>query len=382
MKRTGVSKPNLVAAAVRLAGGPGAAATICGVSRQTIYDWINERRVERLIDALRLSRASGVAIENLAGDDVEKLAAPVQTPRLKRRARKTLAVLRVCSSPFDRCEIAIRHGDGRRMLVTRRRRVSVQWPAGNRAVFVSLHDVDTAGFLRRRERDPLFRIEVEHQLRSTWFIPTKILNQQQHATDFLLESGNEVGWHGHNHDHRDHVEPFADYAVKALRDSPLGDSASAPTGMRLPRLLKSNYLFERLDQSCPALCYDTSFFRGIVPYYLWLNGKASRILEIPCTVPTDIRVHNQLTSLPRARKAEAILKIQIARTQKLIEAGAVISIVTHPEKGLSERPDLLDIYDQYLSYVRSCPDIWFATAGELFQYWSQGVARSGNRTAA
>ena len=54
-----------MAAAVRLAGGPGAAATICGVSRQTIYDWINERRVERLIDALRLSRASCVAIENL-----------------------------------------------------------------------------------------------------------------------------------------------------------------------------------------------------------------------------------------------------------------------------------------------------------------------------
>jgi len=48
-----------------------------------IYDWINERRVERLIDALRLSRASGVAIENLDGDDVEKLAAPVKTPRPK-----------------------------------------------------------------------------------------------------------------------------------------------------------------------------------------------------------------------------------------------------------------------------------------------------------
>lgn len=44
------------------------------MSRQTIYDWINKRRVERLIDALRLSRASGVAIENLGGDDVEKLA--------------------------------------------------------------------------------------------------------------------------------------------------------------------------------------------------------------------------------------------------------------------------------------------------------------------
>jgi hypothetical protein len=49
---------------------------ICAVSRQTIYDWINERRVERLIDALRLSRASCVAIENQAGDDVEKLGRP------------------------------------------------------------------------------------------------------------------------------------------------------------------------------------------------------------------------------------------------------------------------------------------------------------------
>jgi hypothetical protein len=61
---------------------------IRGVSRRTIYDWINERRVERLIDALRLSPASGVAIENLAGDDVEKLAAPVRTPRSGRRGRK------------------------------------------------------------------------------------------------------------------------------------------------------------------------------------------------------------------------------------------------------------------------------------------------------
>ena len=101
MKRIGVSKPNLVAAAVRLAGGPGPAATICGVSRQTIYDWINERRVQRLIDALRLSRASGVAIENLAGDDVEKLAAPVQTPRPKRRGKE---VIRFSGSLSSHCD--------------------------------------------------------------------------------------------------------------------------------------------------------------------------------------------------------------------------------------------------------------------------------------
>jgi hypothetical protein len=89
VRRQGVTRPNLVAAAVRLAGGPSAVAAICGVVRQTIYDWIDERRVERLIDALRLSRASGIPIEKLVGDDVEKLAAPVRVPRPKRRGRKT-----------------------------------------------------------------------------------------------------------------------------------------------------------------------------------------------------------------------------------------------------------------------------------------------------
>ncbi len=34
------------------------------------------RRVERLIDALRLSRASGIPMENLVEHHVEKLAAP------------------------------------------------------------------------------------------------------------------------------------------------------------------------------------------------------------------------------------------------------------------------------------------------------------------
>jgi hypothetical protein len=57
----------MVAAAVELAGGPGAVAKLCGVRRQSVYWWINEWKVERLVDALKLSRASGIPIEKLAG---------------------------------------------------------------------------------------------------------------------------------------------------------------------------------------------------------------------------------------------------------------------------------------------------------------------------
>jgi hypothetical protein len=149
--------------------------------------------------------------------------------------------------------------------------------------------------------------------------------------------------------------------------------------MRTPKLLKSNYLFALLERSCPALRYDTSFLQGIVPYYLWVDGRQSNILEIPTTIPTDILLYNQLRGIPPSRRSATILDAQIARTKKLLEVGGIISIVTHPEKGLTERPDLLDVYDQYLSFIKSCPDIWFATAGELFRYWTRDSSHTSGQ---
>ena len=58
----------MVAAAVELAGGPVAVAKLCGVRRQSVYWWISEWKVERLVDALKLSSASGIPIEKLAGE--------------------------------------------------------------------------------------------------------------------------------------------------------------------------------------------------------------------------------------------------------------------------------------------------------------------------
>jgi hypothetical protein len=68
-KRT--NRPNMVAAAVELAGGPNAVAKLCGVRRQSVYWWIKEWKVERLVDALKLSHASGIPIEKLAGESTD-----------------------------------------------------------------------------------------------------------------------------------------------------------------------------------------------------------------------------------------------------------------------------------------------------------------------
>ena len=74
------NRPNMVAAAIELAGGPTAVAELCGVRRQSVYVWIKEWKVERLVDALKLAQASGIPIERLAGEATEAVKSKKKNP--------------------------------------------------------------------------------------------------------------------------------------------------------------------------------------------------------------------------------------------------------------------------------------------------------------
>jgi hypothetical protein len=69
MKRGTKKKENAVVRAVSAIGGPTKAAGICGVSNTAIHKWIRRGSVTILKHALRLSRASGIPIEEFVGDE-------------------------------------------------------------------------------------------------------------------------------------------------------------------------------------------------------------------------------------------------------------------------------------------------------------------------
>jgi hypothetical protein len=62
-------KENAVARAVELVGGPTKAARLCRVSNSAIHSWVQSGRVGLLRHAVRLSRASGVPIEQFVGNE-------------------------------------------------------------------------------------------------------------------------------------------------------------------------------------------------------------------------------------------------------------------------------------------------------------------------
>jgi len=72
MKRRKKRGQNAVARAVALVGGPTRAARLCGVSNAAVHRWINSGSLSLLKHALRLSRASGIPIEEFAGDQEDE----------------------------------------------------------------------------------------------------------------------------------------------------------------------------------------------------------------------------------------------------------------------------------------------------------------------
>ncbi len=72
MKGRRKPEENPVARAVAIVGGPTKAARLCGVSNAAVHRWIRSRSVILLRHALRLSRASGIPIEQFVGDEDEQ----------------------------------------------------------------------------------------------------------------------------------------------------------------------------------------------------------------------------------------------------------------------------------------------------------------------
>jgi hypothetical protein len=71
-RRKGKGSENSVARAVALVGGPTKAARLCKVSNTAVHYWIQSGSVGLLRHALRLSRVSGIPIEQFAAEEEDE----------------------------------------------------------------------------------------------------------------------------------------------------------------------------------------------------------------------------------------------------------------------------------------------------------------------
>jgi peptidoglycan/xylan/chitin deacetylase (PgdA/CDA1 family) len=238
---------------------------------------------------------------------------------------------------------------------------SAPMPAAAPAPVMLTHDIDSARGLRNLV-DLFLPIEEAVGARSTNFVVPCGWALDHGLLREVVTRGHEIGVHGYDHSNR---TPFLGSHERRQR---LSDGRSAleaylPSGYRAPSLVRTAALVEDLADH---FLYDSSVPTSGGPFPVFNNGCATarpfrigRTLEIPITLRRDGSVQFLGYS---PSEIGAMWK---ENAEHIATARGIVSLLTHCEKRFSGNPPMLDVYRQFLDFVRSSPRFEWSTAGRV-----------------
>lgn len=260
----------------------------------------------------------------------------------------------------------------------------VMWPHGKRAAAViavifddgldavakapdlanraKSHSVWLYGAQRGVER--LCRSFAEARIRASWFVPGQVAETHAALVRDVSAAGHELeshGWAFERHDSLPRAESLA--LLRRSRQVLDGLSGRAATGFRLP-LGRWPGQFDLVLREAGFL-WSASLNGDDVPYL-----HPSSLLEIPVHIELEDRPYFQFNFTPafpkgqgRIASYDGVLANWIAEFEAYRKFGACFVLQLRPE--MTGTPGRIGIVNAILSHIRSCGDVWIATAAEL-----------------
>ncbi|MGA2735613.1 MAG: hypothetical protein ABSG35_23845 [Syntrophobacteraceae bacterium] len=207
-------------------------------------------------------------------------------------------------------------------------------------------------------------IEEGFVARSVNFVVPRAYMIDHRKLDGLVARGCILGIHGYDHSCR---TPFCSEADCRARLSAAGELIDiygirgyrAPSLLRTPLLLRELAFLYDYDSSIPTS-------GGLFP--VPNNGCASArpfrcqgIVEIPLSMPRD----GSLLFL--GYSAALILETWFACANAISKSGGVVVLLTHCEKRFSGNSAMLKIYSQFLEFISTSEQFFFATPEEVLR---------------
>lgn len=191
-----------------------------------------------------------------------------------------------------------------------------------------------------------------------WDIDHDVLGQ-------VAAAGHEVGVHGYDHRNK---TPFLDRTeqVRRLQAAKSLIDKYKIQGYRAPSLLRTEGLVDRLE---PLYSYDSSFPTSGGLFPVPNNGIATarpykirdRLWEFPLSMPRD----GSLLFLGKSPRE--ILKLWIDCAELISSSGGVVGLLTHCESGFSGQPAMLEVYEEFLSYISGKDNFRFQNYRDLLK---------------
>ncbi|WP_316176992.1 MULTISPECIES: polysaccharide deacetylase [unclassified Bradyrhizobium] len=257
------------------------------------------------------------------------------------------------------------------------------WPAPYRAAMFLSFDIDAesawtskdpahaarlvtmsfGGYEARVGTPKLLELLAELDLKATFFITGWSVDAHPAMAEAVLKAGHEIGHHGYHHLLPDPGDPFIVEEIERGFEAIQRRLGVRPIGYRAPFGEFCEELRVALVRQ--GIIYTSSFRDDVRPYRHRLADGKPGTIEIPVTASYDDWMHGLSARFsPRSIfPREHVLSMWKDELDEVRDWGAMVTTVLHPQ--VSGRPMRFRLLREFLTYAKSCQDVWITTGAEI-----------------
>ena len=212
------------------------------------------------------------------------------------------------------------------------------------------------------------RILRENNISASFFVPAVVAKLHPDEQRNLVDEGHEIGIHGWIHEFNSTL-PEADERELMLRAADVLEEITGirPVGMRTPSWDFSQSTLSICKEM--GLLYDSSLMADDEPYELLEDGEPTGVIELPVEWIRDDAPYlmmDRATGLRPYTSPNSVLEIFKSEFDGAFKEGGLFLLTLHPH--ISGHRSRIVILEELIDYIKSFPDVWFATHAEIAQF--------------
>lgn len=203
----------------------------------------------------------------------------------------------------------------------------------------------------------------------TFFVPGWTAENHTDRVEAILKGGHEVGHHSYSHKW---IDPdFPEQEVEEMEkglDSLKRMVGVVPKGYRSPAGETSDNLIRLLQKH--NFTYDSSLMTDINPFRHVLPDGSKGPIELPWHWSLDDAPFF-LFSIKNPRPIFSnshVMEIWKDEFSEIYRWGGLFDLVMHPQ--VIGRPSHIALLRQFITWMQTFPDVWFARGTEIAEAWS------------
>lgn len=223
----------------------------------------------------------------------------------------------------------------------------------------------------------------EFALKTTWFVPSDIVERHTNVVEELLKRGHELGHHGMDHtgeygatfeQQREHIECCQEVFQRYTGRRAVG---LRPTGALLPET-------ERWAFHDGGFVYSSAGISGEACGWHEVEGEPTGAVNIPCRdeqmddyVQTVFHSYPAvLVGMPRIAPYNNAYFNWVREVKGMVRYGNSGSTAFHPQ--IAGTPGRAVVFRRFCEYLANNPDVWCTTCIDIANHYKSVMGGAGN----